>query len=131
MRDPARLKYTRDHEWVAVEGDIGVIGITDFAQKELGDIVYVELPARGATLAAGKEMGSVESVKAVSEIYAPASGRVEEVNAELGRAPELVNRDPYGDGWMVKLRLADPAAVGSLMDLAAYEGYLKAEAARH
>jgi glycine cleavage system H protein len=113
-----------------VEGEIGVIGITDFAQQELGDIVYVELPARGATLTSGKEMGSVESVKAVSEIFAPVSGRVEEVNAGLATAPEMVNREPYGGGWMVKVRLADPAAAASLMDLSAYQEYLKAEAAK-
>ena len=130
MRDPATLRYTRDHEWLAVEGEVGVVGITDFAQQELGDIVYVELPARGATLISGKEMGSVESVKAVSEIFAPVSGRVEEINAGLTGAPELVNRDPYGEGWMVKVRLADPAAAGSLMDLPAYQEYLKGEAAK-
>jgi glycine cleavage system H protein len=127
MREPARLKYTREHEWLDVEGDTGTIGITDFAQKELGDIVYVELPARGARLAAGKPMGSVESVKAVSEIYAPVAGEILEVNGELAKAPELINRDPYGAGWMVRLRI-DAAAQGpALLDLAGYEAYLQAE----
>jgi glycine cleavage system H protein len=127
MREPSRLKYTREHEWLEVEGGTGTVGITDFAQKELGDIVYVELPARGARVAAGKPMGSVESVKAVSEIYAPVGGEVIEVNGELARSPELINRDPYGDGWMVRMRIDEPAALGALLDLAAYEAYLRSE----
>jgi glycine cleavage system H protein len=127
MREPARLKYTREHEWLDVDGDSGTVGITDFAQKELGDIVYVELPARGARLAAGKPMGSVESVKAVSEIYAPVGGEVVEVNGELTKTPELINRDPYGAGWMVRLRLDGPAQGAALLDLAGYEAYLQSE----
>jgi glycine cleavage system H protein len=127
MREPARLKYTREHEWLEVEGDTGTVGITDFAQKELGDIVYVELPTRGARLAAGKPMGSVESVKAVSEIYAPVGGEVVEVNGELSKAPELINRDPYGAGWMVRLRIDGAAQGAALLDLAGYEAYLQSE----
>ena len=124
MRDPGKLRYTRDHEWLDMEGDLGTVGITDFAQKELGDIVYVELPARGAALSAGKEVGSVESVKAVSDLFSPVTGEVVEVNASLAAAPEAINRDPYGEGWMLRVRLADPAQAAKLMDHAAYETYL-------
>jgi glycine cleavage system H protein len=121
MRDPASLRYTRDHEWLEIEGQIGTVGITEFAQRELGDIVFVELPAPGLKLTAGKSMGSVESVKAVSDIYAPLAGEVLEVNAELSAAPELINREPYGRGWMVRMRINDAAQAGALLDRAAYE----------
>jgi len=127
MRTPQKLRYTRDHEWLDLQGDVGTVGITDFAQKELGDIVYVELPAKGATVRAGKEMGSVESVKAVSEIFAPVEGEVIDANGVLSSAPETLNRDPYGEGWMVKVRVSDPAQAAKLMDLDAYEAYLKGE----
>ncbi|MEE9219793.1 MAG: glycine cleavage system protein GcvH [Acidobacteriota bacterium] len=125
MRDPAQLKFSREHEWLSVEGDVGTIGITDFAQNELGDIVYVELPQQDARISAGGEMGTIESVKSVSELFSPVSGQVVEVNAELGNAPELVNREPYGRGWMVKVRLSDPKEVESLLGLDAYQAYVK------
>ncbi len=128
MFDPGALKYTRDHEWIALEGEVGTIGITDFAQKELGDIVFVELMQPGTVLTAGKEMGTVESVKAVSEIYSPVNGAIEEANGDLSSKPELINQDPYGQGWMVRVRLNDPAQVAQLMDQSSYEAYLKQEA---
>lgn len=124
MRDPAKLSYTREHEWLELHGDVGTIGITDFAQKELGDIVYVELPAKGAALRAGAEMGSVESVKAVSDIFSPVAGEVLEVNSALRQSPEIINRDPYGEGWMVRVRVEDPAGAAGLMDHGAYEAYV-------
>jgi glycine cleavage system H protein len=120
MKTPDELLYTRDHEWVRHEGDTATIGITDFAQSELGDIVYVELPENGAKLEAGKEFGTVESVKAVSEIFAPLSGVVVEANGALNEAPEVVNQDPYGKGWIVKIRLGNPSEIASLMDATAY-----------
>ncbi len=128
MFDPNTLKYTRDHEWIALEGEVGTIGITDFAQKELGDIVFVELKQPGTALTAGKEMGTVESVKAVSEIYSPVNGAIEEANGDLSSKPELINQDPYGQGWLVRVRLNDPAQVAQLMDQSSYEAYLKQEA---
>ncbi|MEE8536939.1 MAG: glycine cleavage system protein GcvH [Acidobacteriota bacterium] len=128
MIDPDNLKYTRDHEWIALEGEVGTIGITDFAQKELGDIVFVELMQAGTVVTAGKEMGTVESVKAVSEVYSPVNGTLEEINGALSSKPELINQDPYGRGWMVRVRLSDPAQVARLMDQSSYEAYLKQEA---
>lgn len=122
---PKDLLYTRTHEWVKVENKTAVVGITHFAQEQLGDLTYVELPELGATLAAGAEMGSVESVKAASELYAPVSGQVTEVNAELAGAPEKINEDPYGQGWMVKVALsAEPnglLSAGEYADLVAGE----------
>ena len=109
MEFPDELKYTEDHECVMVEGDLAIIGITDFAQDALGDIVFVELPEVGSTVTAGKAFGVVESVKAVSDIYAPVSGTVEEINEELPDAPEILNTSPYGDGWMIKVRMSAPA----------------------
>lgn len=120
MEVPPHLRYSKDHEWLAVEGDCATVGITDFAQRELGDIVYVELPAVGKAVAAGEALGTVESVKAVSEIYAPVSGTVIEVNTGLSGHPEAVNRDPYGEGWICRLRLANGAEVDELLDAAAY-----------
>ena len=124
MPYPAQFRYTKEHEWIAAKDDTATIGITDYAQHELGDVVFVELPPVDAKITAGKTFGSVESVKAVSEIYAPVSGEVTEVNAELQNKPETINSDPHGAGWLIKVKLANPAEVNSLMDAAAYEGYI-------
>ncbi|HWQ56755.1 MAG TPA: glycine cleavage system protein GcvH [Bryobacteraceae bacterium] len=124
---PDTLRYTKEHEWVLVEGDTGTIGITDHAQQELGDIVYVDLPKPGASIAQGAALGSVESVKAVSDIYAPVSGEVLEVNPVLADAPERLNEDPHGAGWLVKMKLQDPAQAANLMSAADYESYVGAE----
>lgn len=118
---PGELRYTKDHEWVRLEGDVATIGITDFAAGQLGDVVFVDLPAVGATLAEHGTFGVVESVKAVSDLFSPLAGTVTETNGELGGRPELVNEDPYGSGWMIKVRVADAAATGGLLDAAAYE----------
>lgn len=118
---PGDLRYTKDHEWVRVDGDEAVIGITQFAADQLGDIVFVELPAVGKVLDQHATFGVVESVKAVSDLFAPVSGEVSGVNDALGGAPELVNSDPYAAGWMMRLRLADAAQVEALLDAAAYE----------
>src|SRR5215831_3508190 len=116
MAYPANFRYTKEHEWVNTEGGVATIGITDYAQSELGDVVFVELPKVGTKLETGKSFGNVESVKAVSEIYAPAAGEVTSANAELANKPELLNSDPHGAGWLVKIRLANPADVSGLMD---------------
>jgi glycine cleavage system H protein len=121
---PTDRRYSKDHEWVAVEGDRARIGITDFAQKELGDIVYVELPQSGSQVKVGDVLGTIESVKAVSEIFAPLSGTVVESNEALDGAPESVNADPHGDGWYCILQLSDESELATLMDAAAYEGSL-------
>jgi glycine cleavage system H protein len=127
MAYPAELKYTKEHEWIKVEGDTGIVGITDHAQQALGDIVFVELPKQGATLTQGKSLGTVESVKAVSDIYAPASGTVTEVNQELATAPEKINADAHG-AWMVKVKLSNPSEVNSLLSAADYEKFVAEEA---
>jgi len=119
---PDNLKYTKDHEWIQVQGDTGTVGVTFFAQKELGDVVFVELPEVGRRLKAGEEFGTIESVKAVSEIYSPVSGEVIEVNGALRDKPEMVNEEPYAAGWILKLRLSAPAEVSGLMDASAYRG---------
>jgi glycine cleavage system H protein len=124
---PENLRYTKEHEWLLVEGGIGTVGITDHAQEELGDIVYVDLPRVGAQLTQASPLGSVESVKAVSEIYSPATGEVTEINPALADAPEKLNEDPYGAGWLVKLKLADPAQTSGLMSAAEYEAFVGAE----
>ena len=124
MNIASDLKYTKSHEWIRVEGNVGTAGITDFAQQELGDIVFVEAPAQGSAVAAGAPMGSVESVKAVSEINAPASGAVSAVNADLADHPELLNADPYGKGWILKVTLANAGEISGLMDAAAYAAYV-------
>jgi glycine cleavage system H protein len=124
---PENFRYTKEHEWVLVEGDTGTIGITDHAQQELGDIVYVDLPKTGTKLEQGQSLGSVESVKAVSDVYSPVSGEVTEVNAQLADAPEKLNSDPHGTAWLVKLRLSDPKQVESLMNAGVYEAYIGAE----
>ena len=118
---PTDRRYTKDHEWVAVAGDTATVGITDFAQRELGDIVYVELPEKGKQVRPGDVLGTIESVKAVSEIFAPVSGTVVDSNQDLDDRPETVNRDALGAGWYCKLVLSDPSEVGALMDAAAYE----------
>jgi glycine cleavage system H protein len=125
---PDDLKYTREHEWLQLQGAVGTVGITHYAQSELGDIVYVELPAVGSPVVAGEEFGTVESVKAVSEIFAPVSGEVVEVNGALGAAPDAVNKDPYGDGWLVKIRLADLKEMDGLLTAAAYRKFIEEEA---
>jgi glycine cleavage system H protein len=118
---PADLRYAKSHEWVRTEADGTItVGITDYAQNSLGDITYVQVPKAGATLKAGETFGVVESVKAASDLYAPVAGTVTAVNAELARAPESVNRSPYGEGWMLKLQPADSAATNALLDAAAY-----------
>jgi glycine cleavage system H protein len=124
MNIPKELRYTKSDEWIRVEGNQAAMGITDYAQSQLSDIVYVEVFAKkGDALAQGKPVASVESVKAASEIYLPAGGTVAEVNPALGSAPELVNKDPYGEGWMVKFTLSNPAELDSLMDAKNYEAY--------
>lgn len=121
---PKDRRYTKEHEWIKVEGSTGTVGITDYAQHELGDVVYVELPKPGAAITAGQSFGTVESVKAVSEIYSPVSGEVLEVNAALANEPEKINQDPHGAAWLVRLKLASPKEVDGLMDAAAYEAYI-------
>ncbi len=124
---PENYRYTKEHEWVLVEGDAGTVGLTDHAQRELGDIVYVDLPKVGARLAQGQTLGSVESVKAVSDVYSPATGEVTAVNQALADAPEILNSDPHGAGWLVKLRLSAPAEAAGLMSAAEYQAYVGAE----
>lgn len=124
---PDNFRYTKEHEWVWVEGDQGTVGITFHAQKELGDIVYVDLPKVGATVAKGAAMGSVESVKAVSEIFSPVSGEVVAVNEELANAPEKLNDDPHGAAWLVRIRLSSPDDTQDLMTAAEYQSYVGAE----
>ena len=121
MNFPDKLKYTKDHEWILVEGDAGTVGITEFAQGELGDVVFVELPAVGKVLKQHDSFGTIEAVKAVSDLYAPVSGSVTEVNGGLGKTPEVVNKDPYGEGWMVKIKLSNLAELAGLLDAAAYQ----------
>ncbi len=121
MNFPENLKYTKDHEWVSIEGDIATIGITDHAQHELGDIVYVEIETKGKALAAETVFGTVEAVKTVSDLFLPVSGTITEVNPMLVTEPEKVNTDPYGEGWMIKMKVDNPGDVNSLMDATAYE----------
>ncbi len=116
--------YTKDHEWVKVEGDQGLVGITDFAQKQLGDLVFIELPAVGTRLAVHQKIGTIESVKAVSDVYCPVAGEVVAVNKDLESAPELVNQDPHGKGWIIRIKLANKSDLGGLMSVAEYEKYL-------
>jgi len=125
---PEDLSYTKDHEWVRVRGDLATVGITDHAQQQLGDVVYVELPKVGDKFETSEAFGSVESVKAVSEIYMPLGGAVTEVNETLNDAPEQVNEDPYGKGWMIVMKIDNPAQVDGLLTAAEYEDYIKEEA---
>ncbi len=129
MSNPEDNRYAKSHEYVHVEGNIGTIGITDYAQKELGDVVFVELPQVGIELEAGDELGSIESVKAVSELFVPVSGEVIEINEALADNPALVNTDPWGDGWMVRIKLTDVTEVDELMTAEEYDEYLEKEAA--
>ena len=124
---PDNYRYTKEHEWILIEGDTGTIGITDHAQEELGDIVYVDLPKPGTKLEQGKSLGSVESVKAVSDVYSPISGEVTQVNGALADAPEKLNEDPHGAAWLVKVKLANPGEVSGLMSAADYQAYIGAE----
>jgi len=119
------FRFTEEHEWIKVEGDTATVGITDYAQKELGDVVYVELPAVGDSFGKGDACSNIESVKAVSDIYAPLSGEIAEVNVVLESKPEQVNLDPYGEGWIFKLKIEDPGEVDDLMTVEAYDEYLK------
>jgi glycine cleavage system H protein len=128
MKTPADNKYAKSHEYVNVEGDIATIGITDYAQKELGDVVFVELPQVGTQLDANEELGSIESVKAVSELFAPVSGEVIEVNEDLSDKPELVNTDPWGDGWMIKIKMSSQDDLDELMSAEEYDEYVEKEA---
>ena len=121
MNFPENLRYTKDHEWVLLDGEIATIGITDFAQHELGDIVYVEIETKGKSLAAETVFGTVEAVKTVSDLFLPVSGTITELNPILGSEPEKVNTDPYGDGWMVKMKVDNPDDVAALMDFEAYQ----------
>lgn len=121
MNTPAELKYTKDHEWVRVEGDVAVVGITDFAQSELGDIVFVDIQTEGETLSKGEVFGTIEAVKTVADAYMPVSGEVVEVNSELDGAPEKVNSDPYGEGWMVKIKVSDASEFDNLLSASQYE----------
>ena len=125
---PEDSRYARSHEYIHVEGNIGTIGITDYAQKELGDVVFVELPQVGSQLEMGDELGSIESVKAVSELFSPVTGEVVEINEALADKPDLINSDPYGDGWMVRVKLSTPDEVEELMTSDDYEDYVKKEA---
>jgi glycine cleavage system H protein len=124
MTYPLSYRYTKQHEWIDVKDGVGTIGITDYAQHELGDVVFVELPKLGAKVQAGKSFGNVESVKAVSEIYAPVSGEVVESNAELEATPEKLNSDPHKSAWLVRVKLADQAELSQLMDAKAYEAFI-------
>jgi len=128
MANPEDNRYTKSHEYVHLEGNIGTIGITEYAQKELGDVVFVELPQVGSELEAADELGSIESVKAVSELFTPVSGEIVEVNEALNDNPALVNTDPWGDGWMVRIKLSDPTEVDELMTAEEYDEYLEKEA---
>lgn len=125
MNFPENLLYTKDHEWVRLEGDVATVGITDFAQHELGDIVYVEVETVGKQLGAGDVFGTVEAVKTVSDLFLPVSGTITELNPALAAQPELVNTDPYGEGWMIKMKVDNPGDVNSLMKSDAYESLVK------
>lgn len=127
MAYPKDYRYTDEHEWVKVDGETALVGITDHAQDQLGDVVYVELPGPGDSVQAGVPFGTVESVKAVSDIYAPLSGEITAVNSDLLDAPERVNEDPHGEGWLVRIAVQDPDEIGKLMDAKAYASYVAAE----
>jgi glycine cleavage system H protein len=124
MTLPENVKYTKDHEWIRIDGSVGVIGITDYAQGELGDIVFVEVPPIGRKVEAGQVFGTVEAVKAVSDLYSPITGEVVDVNKEIQDSPELVNKEPYERGWMIKVKIENEAELASLLDLAAYKNLI-------
>jgi len=124
MNIPAELKYTKDHEWAKIDDDIVTVGITDYAQGQLGDVVYVDLPEVGREVSQNDTFGSIEAVKAVADMYSPVSGEVVEVNQAISNAPEKINQDPYGEGWMVKIRISNPDELKTLMDAAAYKDLL-------
>ena len=128
---PAEFRYSKDHEWIKVEGDTGTVGITDYAQSELGDVVFVELPKVGAAIKSHDSFGTVESVKAVSEIYSPVSGSIAAVNDALSAAPEKVNQEPHAGGWLIKIKLSNPGELSSLMDAAAYTAYVAEKSKEH
>jgi glycine cleavage system H protein len=121
---PSELRYTKEHEWVRLRDGVATVGITDYAQHELGDVVYVELPKVGTKLTAGQSLGTVESVKAVSEIYSPVAGEVTEVNSALSATPETINKDPHGEAWLIKLKVDDAGTVAGLLDAAAYQAFV-------
>jgi glycine cleavage system H protein len=125
---PQELRYSKDHEWIRIDGDRGRIGITDYAQNQLGDVVFLELPEVGKTLTPGEQFGTVESVKAVSELFSPVAGEVVEVNSDLTSKPELINEDAHGEAWMMVVRMTDPAAADALMDAKAYQAFVESEA---
>jgi len=121
MHIPAELKYTKDHEWARIEGDVATVGITDYAQSELGDIVYVELPEIGKKTKQADSFGTIEAVKAVSDLFAPISGEIIEINRNLSDQPEVINKDPYGEGWLVKIRVSNKSEISKLLDKTKYE----------
>jgi glycine cleavage system H protein len=124
MNFPENLKYTAEHEWIRIEGNYGWVGITDYAQSELGDVVFIEIPAVGTKVEKGKSLGTIEAVKAVSDLFAPVSGEIVEVNAEVKDHPEIVNKDPYGNGWMVKIIIADLTQANALLNVQAYKSLI-------
>lgn len=124
MNFPDNVKYTKEHEWLRIESDVAVIGITDYAQSELGDIVFIEFPEKGKTFSQNDSVGTIEAVKTVADLYAPISGEVVEVNEKLADEPELVNKDPYEQGWMIKMKISDPSEIDALMDSAAYKEHV-------
>jgi glycine cleavage system H protein len=126
MNIPDNLKYTKDHEWIKVDGDEALIGITEFAQKELGDIVFIEVETEGETLDTGEAFGTIEAVKTVSDMFMPVSGEVLEFNAELESNPEIVNKDPYGEGWIIKVKISDPATIDDLLSADEYKELIEA-----
>jgi glycine cleavage system H protein len=130
MKIPKDLKYTKDHEWARVEGDVAVVGITDYAQDKLGSIVFVEIPPPGKSVRKGETVVTVDSVKAVAEVYSPLSGEIKEANEPLKDTPEVLNQDPYGQGWMVKIGISVPAELGALLSPEAYEAFLAEEQAK-
>ena len=124
MNIPSNLRYTQEHEWIRVEGDVAYVGITDYAQSELGEIVFVDINTEGETVAQGDVFGSVEAVKTVSDLNMPVAGEVLEINEAINNQPELVNNDPYGEGWMIKISVADPAELDTLLDAAGYQAHI-------
>ncbi|MCK9481518.1 MAG: glycine cleavage system protein GcvH [Bacteroidia bacterium] len=123
MNFPSELKYTKDHEWVKVDGDVATIGVTDFAQSELGDIVFVDIPTQGQTLDKESVFGTIEAVKTVSDLFMPVSGEVIQINPNIDSAPESINSDPYGEGWIVKVKMTNPSELNDLLDVAAYKSH--------